>query len=189
MRVVEGNSTARFSLDSLQPEHIWTSWSEDVLSHFRVKIDGIHHPCISKGELWIGMCSCLSTLAFHFRWSCHHLTPLWIYWSWVCYTCNTAFVLVLPWVSTACTGLHLSPQHLHSVCLVAPLVISPWWRKHGLGTCLIVMLTVIKRHPWMRHNLLRCPLSHLANKYWKWHLIRKAGVFCLFGFGLCSVVF
>lgn len=96
----------------------------------------------------------------------------WIRWSWVCYTaCNSALVLAPLQVSAACAGLHQYPQCLHSIGLVAPPGLSPWCRKHGLGTCLVMVLTLIKRHPWRkkllagpsRRNLLNCPLPHLAN--------------------------
>ena len=74
MHVVDGDSTPKFSMGSLQPEHIWTGWSKDAVSPFYLKTDGMHHPCVSKWERWIGPSSWLSTLAFYFGWSCHHPT-------------------------------------------------------------------------------------------------------------------
>lgn len=169
---MDGDSTPKFSMDSLQPEHTWTGWREDAVSPFYLKIDGMHHPHISKGERWIGTSSWLSILAFCFGWSCHHPTLHQIRWSWVCYaTHNSTLVLAPPWVSAACAGLHRYPQRLHSLGLVAPPGLSPWWRKRGLGTCLIVVLTFIKRYPWMkkqlvgpsRCNLLNCSLPQLVD--------------------------
>lgn len=36
--------------------------------------------------------------------------------------------------------------------------LSPWWRKHRLGTSLLMVLKLIKRHPWTKGQLAGpCP--------------------------------
>lgn len=57
--------------------------------------------------------------------------------------------LALPQVSAARNGLHRFPQHLGDSCGAAPMVEAMW-----PGTCLIVVLTVITRHPWVKKHLL-----------------------------------
>lgn len=77
-------------------------------------------------------------------WLCH-----WISWTWVYYTSyNSMHVLALPRVSAARARLHQYPRCLHSVGLVAPPGLS-----HGLGTCLLMMLMLIKRHPGQKSIL------------------------------------
>lgn len=75
MCVLDRDLTPESSLDSLQPKHIWTGWRQEKCHFSPLKFDGMHHPCISKGELWIWMSNWLSPSAFYFEWSCRHLTP------------------------------------------------------------------------------------------------------------------
>lgn len=116
--VLDGDLTPMSSLDSLQPKHIWTGWRQEKCDFSPLKIDGMHHPCISRGEHWIWMSNRLSPSAFCFEWSCRHLTPslnpleLGL---------NSELILALPQVSAAeCTGLCWYPQHPPGIGLVAP---------------------------------------------------------------------
>lgn len=72
--------------------------------------------------------------------------------------------LAPPQVSAARTGLRRYSQHLGGSSRAVSVV-----EEGRLGTCLLVVLTVITRHPWVRkqlaglsrHNLLNCPVLHI----------------------------
>lgn len=100
----------------------------------------------------------------------------WIRWSWAC---NSELILALPRVS-GCTGLCWYPQHPLSTGLVLP-GLSLWWRKHGLGSNLLMVLTLIKR---TKEQLVGpCPtLQIIAGNSPLSHSGRCGGVF--FGLGL-----
>lgn len=76
---------------------------------------------------------------------------LWIRWSWALTQSSFWHCLRFPQRNA------LACVDIHSILLASAWWLpglSPWWRKHRLGTSLLMVLKLIKRHPWILQVLV-----------------------------------